>query len=74
MTYNEAGALSGLGIYLESAGAWNAAIEHLAEANAIFLRLGTPSDCLEPQAVQARCLLAPRQYEEARQLASEVWT
>jgi predicted ATPase len=71
--YNEAGILAGLGLYLESAGEWAAAIEHFTEARAIFARLGMNAEGLEAQVVEARARLALGQPEEARQLASDAW-
>ena len=71
--HSEAAVLAGLDFYQESVGAWAAAAENLAEARAGFLGLGTYSDSLIAQSVEARCMLALERYEEARKLAGEVW-
>ena len=71
--FGQAGALTDLGFYLESAGEWSAAAAYLAEARALYTHLGTIPNCVEPQAVEARCMVALGRHAEAQSLASEVW-
>ena len=63
-----------LGFFLEGSGDLTSAVANLDEARSVFVRLGVDTDALEPQAVEARCLLKLGREDEARQLATEVWS
>jgi DNA-binding SARP family transcriptional activator len=66
--------LAYLGFYLEESGDLTSAIANLKEARSVFIHLGVNTDAVELQAVEARCLATLGQQEEARQLATDVWS
>jgi len=71
--FGQAACQAHLGFILKDAGHWDAAEAYLMEASAGFARIGVDADRIETQAVAARCALARRRQDEARQLAIEVW-
>jgi predicted ATPase/DNA-binding SARP family transcriptional activator len=71
--FGQAACQAHLGFILEDAGHWDEAEAYLLKASAGFARIGVDADRIETQAVAARCALAKRRQDEARQLAIEVW-
>jgi hypothetical protein len=73
LCFNRANSLAYLGFYLGEAGDFATAERLLAEAHTCFVRIGTPVEAIEPQAVQARCLAALGRKDEACQMGLEIW-
>ncbi len=71
--YYQAAILASQGLYLELAGEWAAAVEHITEARAIFTRLRMNAEGFGAQVVEVRARLALGQREKAWQLASDAW-
>jgi tetratricopeptide (TPR) repeat protein len=72
--YHKAECLAYLGYFLESAGQWQRAATYLKEAREIFTPIGDKSLRLEPQVMEARCLVALGRVEEGRRLVSDAWS
>jgi len=69
-----ASCLTYLGLMYEDARDYIVAAAYLKESRALLVGLSLHGPAMEVQAIEARCLLALGQPEDARQLAVEVWS
>jgi class 3 adenylate cyclase/predicted ATPase len=70
----EAAGFSYLGLAFEQAGDWESAQEQYIKAMDLFKGIGVGGYATDTLAGMARCALAKREFEKARQNAEQLWT
>jgi predicted ATPase/DNA-binding SARP family transcriptional activator len=72
--HGEAACLVDLSLYFAEAQDWEKALAYLEEACTKFNELGTRTDLMEAEALEASCLMRLGRQKEAGQLAMESWS